>query len=147
MKKANLFILILITLFGVISCSDSESPKKVAVKFLDSVGRKDYKSAQEYGTEDTRKLLMMYEGFEAMVADTAFVQKKFEVLAEKIEGDKATIMYRRKGTDTDQQLPMLKVNGHWLVQLNKETLNYSEDEVIMDVGATETDSSSEGRKN
>lgn len=127
----------------IISCGKGDSPKAVADSFLKAFYSYDFQAAKKYGTEDTGKLMDMMAGFSKMVQDSAKTQElKFEIVSEKIEGDKAVVMYKEEGKEGEIPLNMMRVEGKWKVNMTKESLNGAEGGNTMDVGATNTDSTS-----
>ncbi len=136
-------IILLAVLFSsiLISCISSDSPKSVAEKFLNAMGKQDFENAKKYGTRETEKLLDMMSGFSKMSADTvALREMKFEIINEDINGDNAIVFYREEGREGELQLPMVKLDGKWKVLLSKESIN-SSDAATVDMGATNTDTS------
>lgn len=135
-------LLVLITTVLIFGCVSSDSPRSVAEKFLNAMGTQDFETAKKYGTEETVKLLDMMSGFSKMSADTVSAKEmKFEISNEDISGDNAIIYYREEGRDGELQLPMVKLDGKWKVLLSKESIN-SSDAATVDMGATNTDTSS-----
>lgn len=101
----------------------------------------DYETAKKYGTEDTGKLLDMMSGFSKLMPDSAKQERSFEMKDEKINGDKATVMYTASGEEGEQTLNLVKIDGKWKVAMSKDSMN-DEEGASMDTGATTTDTSS-----
>lgn len=136
--KTNLryYVPVLLISFLFACSSGGDSPKAVADNFLKSLNKMDYEGAKKYGTEDTGKLLDMIGGLAKMMPDSAKKEKKYEIVDEKIEGDKATVNY--KDEDGSQTLNLVKQDGKWKVAMSKDSMNGS-DESNMESGATSTD--------
>lgn len=125
----------------MISCGGGDTPKSVAENFLKALNKMDYETAKKYGSEDTGKLLDMMSGFAKMMPDSAKKDVSFEIKDEKINGDKATIVYSSTGDEGEQTLNLVKIDGKWKVAMSKDSMNGQEGST-MDSGATTTDTSS-----
>jgi hypothetical protein len=134
------FICCFLLIFIIASCKDNDTPRSVADSYLSALGQRNYESAKKYGTEDTEKLLDMLIAYDKMVYDSMKTETKYEIVGEKISGDKATILYKEAGKLNQISLPMVKKEGKWKVDMTKETLNESESGT-MDIGATNSDMS------
>ncbi|HNQ61529.1 MAG TPA: DUF4878 domain-containing protein [Bacteroidia bacterium] len=141
MKIRAFKFLFLSTLLFLFSCSGGDSPKAVAEKYLKAIGSYDFDAAKKYGTEDTGKLLEMMSGFAKMVPDSTKDDIRFTILEERIEGEKAVVVYKEEGEEAEVSLNLLKVEGKWKVNMTKESINEAESGNTMDVGATQTDTS------
>lgn len=107
---------------GLVSCN-SNTPKAAADKFLTSFYHMDYKEAKTVSTEETKKMLDMIEQFSTMIPDSAKANaKKIKVTIKDVkeEGDKATVTYTTSENTTESKLDMIKQEGKWLVQFNKQ---------------------------
>lgn len=104
----------------------SEGPKEVATKFITHVNNMEFEEAKAYGTQSTKDLLDMVAGFAGMAQEKP-ENTGFEILDVKEEGDKATVTYRNEGADADEILTMVKQDGKWLVDINKEDMNKEDD--------------------
>jgi hypothetical protein len=137
--KSILFSVILI----FTACSGGDSPKAVAEKYLNAIGSYDFDAAKKYGTEDTGKLLDMMSGFAKMVPDSTKDDIRFTILDERIDGEKAVVIYKEEGEDAEVSLSLLRVDGKWKVNMTKESINEAESGNAMEIGATQTDTSSQ----
>lgn len=118
---APLFTILLSAVF-LVGC-DSNSPKGIANKWLNSFYHMEYKEAKKYSTEDTQKMLDMLESFGTMVADSQKqnAQKiKIEVKDVIEEGDNATVKYKISEDNMEKSIHLKKVNGKWLVDYSKQ---------------------------
>lgn len=143
MKLTAINSLLLSFFLVLVSCSGGDSPKAVAENYLKAIGSYDFDGAKKYGTEDTGKLLDMMSGFAKMVPDSTKDDITFTILDERIDGDKAVVIYREEGADSEVSLSLLKVEGKWKVNMTKESINEAESGNTMDIGATQTDTGSQ----
>ena len=132
------FLSLSIVIF-LFSCSGGDSPKAVAEKYLKAIGSYDFDAAKKYGTEDTGKLLEMMSGFAKMVPDSTKDDIQFTILDERIDGEKAVVIYKEDGEEAEVTLNLLKVEGKWKVNMTKESINEAESGNTIDIGATQTD--------
>lgn len=138
MKKLLTFFVITGLIFT--ACKKGDKPKDVADHFLSAWSKGDFEEAKNYGTEDSKKLLDMMNNFKMMVEDSTFKKEmKYEITREKIEGDNATVYYKEEGSNGESHLALVKVNGEWKVNVSKESINGTEGDGTIDIGATNTD--------
>lgn len=119
----------------LVSCN-SNSPKGVANKWLNSFYHMDYKEAKTLSTEETKGVLDMLENFATMVADSQKQNAKkikVEIKDVKEEGDNATVTYVISEDKAEKSIHLKKIDGKWLVHYSKqdkmeeeESLNESE---------------------
>lgn len=141
--KKNRILLFAVAMAFMFACSSGDSPKAVAENFLTAWSKADFEDAKKFGTDDSKKLLDMMNSFKTMVDDSTLKHETpFEIIREKIEGDKAIIFYKEEGNPVESQLPLVKVNGKWKVNVTKESINGTEGNAAIDIGATNTDSMS-----
>jgi len=106
----------------LISCN-SNSPKVAAEKFLTSIYQLDYSGAKTVSTDDTKKMLDMYEQFTMNLPDSMkqqFKKIKIDVKSVKEEKDNATVTYTTSDFPKEQTLHLVKQNGKWLAHWTKE---------------------------
>jgi hypothetical protein len=125
----------------LIACSNGNSPKSVAENFLQAYSKMNFEEAKKYGTEETGKLMDMMSSLTKLMPDSTKVELKSEIIAEKIDGDKAFYTYIQKGKKGEQTLNLAKVDGKWKVVMSKDAMNGGVDN-ILDAGATTLDSTS-----
>ncbi len=130
-----------IIFFFLAACSEN-SPKSVAENFLKAMNKMDFDGAKKYGTDETGKMLDMLSGFSKMMPDSAKKESKAEIISEKIEGDKATVIYKDEGKSEEQVLNLIKIDNQWKVAMSKDNMNGNNNS--MDAGATSTDTNSDG---
>jgi hypothetical protein len=105
-------------------------PKETAEKFLTHINNLQFEEAKAYATEGTASLLDMVAGFAAM-SDEKPESTAFEILDVTEDGDKATVTYKNEGAEEAETLTLVKQEGKWLVDFNKEDMN-KEDEMGME---------------
>ena len=116
------FILIVIS-----SCSQNQSPRPVAEKFIAAFQKHDYEEAAKYGTKETAKLLQQLSRIEELdKIEPTISTTKIEILSEEIAGNKATIFFKEEGSDTEEKIKLEKVaiepgskQKEWRVALSK----------------------------
>lgn len=125
----SLCFLAVMTMF---SCSSSQSPGQVAIDFLQSIENGDIKKARELSTEASGAMIGMLESpmFKEELKKAAEASNtKYEVIDTKIDGDKAICtlkMIDGKSTEGQTELNLVKKDGKWLVDMNKEDMNKEE---------------------
>lgn len=122
--RFNLFIFAAAALF-MAACggggAKGDGPKEVASNFIKHVNNMEFDEAKKYSTEGTAGILDMLKSFAGMAEKPE--STAFEILDVKEEGDKATVTYRNEGADADETITLVKENGKWLVDINKEDMN------------------------
>lgn len=116
----------------LVSCN-SNTPKGVADRWLNSFYHMDYKEAKKYSTQETQDNLSMLENFATMVADSQKqnAQKiKIDIKDVKEEGDNATVNYTISEDKATKSISLKKIDGKWLVHYSKQD---KDDESIDDV--------------
>ena len=122
MRKILLTFSLLLGLL-LVSCS-SNNPKVVAEKFLKAVNKLDFAEAKKYCDKDTQDLLSLMESFskgeEAEKAKTNAHDDDFIITKVEENGDKAKVYYKTKESEKETSIDLKKVDGKWLVSINKE---------------------------
>jgi len=116
------FTAIIALAFTLVSCN-TNSPKSVATQFLTDFYHMDFDAAKKVSTDDTKKMLDMFQQLETMMADSTKQQLKkikVDVKDVKIDGDKATANYVTSDNAKAQTLHLVKQNGKWLAQWSKQ---------------------------
>lgn len=120
MKKALLGLAFMIAL--VATGCNSNSPKPVAEKFLNSFWHMNYKEAKEVSTDATKQMLEMLETMAVRLPDSE-VKKAQKVTVEitKVEenGDKAVVYYKTSEMNDEKKLNLIKQDDKWLVNFTK----------------------------
>lgn len=127
MKKI-LFTFFLLGSLLLVSCSQN-TPKAVAEKFLKALNAENYKEAQKYCDAPTGKLLNMLEELSNEAKKEAPEKQKkakkvpFTITKVDENGDKAKVFYTIKtehGQEREDNIELKKIDGKWLVSINKE---------------------------
>ncbi|HXS38161.1 MAG TPA: hypothetical protein VN721_15775 [Flavipsychrobacter sp.] len=114
--------LALILSIAMVSCN-TNSPKAVANKFLTSFYHMDFDAARKVSTDDTKKMLDMWQQLTPMIPDSAkqtLKKTKVTIKDVKEQGDTATVTYVTSDNPKDQPLHLVKQKGQWLVQWTKQ---------------------------
>lgn len=127
MKKTILSAFAIAFAWMMTSCSSGDTPKVVATKFLTASSENNFEEAKKYATEETGQILDLVAGMaKSMGEDTKKEKETFEVISEKIEGETATVTYKKSGEDSEQTMKLKKVSGDWKVSMSKEDMNKDE---------------------
>jgi len=124
MKKYFLsFAAVIVAAITLVSCSNN-TPKAVAHKFLTSFYQMDFEAAKKVSTEDTKKMLEMFQQLTPMMADSTKQQlKKIKVDIKDVKNDgpdKATVTYVTTDNPKEQTLHLVKQGNKWLAQFSKQ---------------------------
>jgi len=119
---------VLVAILGLTACT--MSPEDRAVAFLDAVGNQDFEEAKKHCTQQTGASL---DVLAALAAENGqpIVKKEYTIVSSVETGETAEVTYMEEGATESTVLPMKKVDGEWLVDLNKdkEDTGGSEEEV------------------
>jgi len=129
MRKQGICIAIALIVLLLASCGNAapaNDPGSVAKAFLERLQKMDFDGAKALATKDGQKVLSMMQGFLAMADEEQ--KKKMNEEGEQgtitigsvdEQGDKATVVYSM-GDKKDQPLELVKENGQWKVNFQKE---------------------------
>lgn len=140
-KIVPFFIALFLTL-QLASCS-SNSPKVVAEKFLLSVASADLDEAKKLCDSNTRELLEQ-ANYLNMVPDSVKEEGrnlKVTILDVKETGDKAVVTYKTSKLNENQLITLVKIDGKWLVQLDKMQ-EYEDEPMLTESNELNADSTS-----
>lgn len=124
--KSISFFILLATLF--FSCSsETDTPKKVASKFLQAMKNRNYEEAMSCSTRSTQKLLTQLKRLEELTGENDAVKpNKVTIISEDIQGDKAVVYFKEEGNELQQRISLKRVVEEdkkiWKVDLLKEEL-------------------------
>jgi hypothetical protein len=128
MKKI-LFGAAVIAMAGLFSCNGAGSgdPKSVLISFFEALGKKDIAAARKLATESSKQMLDLMEmGMKSNpdknAKDDKFDKDKMEFGEPKIDGDKATIHVKEKGTQDGTDFNLKKEGGSWKVAFDKSMM-------------------------
>jgi hypothetical protein len=116
----------------IASCSYPDSPKTVALKFLEAFQKHDFAEASQYGTMETRKMLKQIERIEELDKEPLPLPKgTIVIVSEETDGNTAIVYFKEKVDGEDQgheeKLRLVKIkteegNMQWRVMLSKTDL-------------------------
>lgn len=124
MNKYLVFIFISL-MYVTVACKKN-TPSYVALQFLQAINNNDFTKAKKYCTENTKKIMEVMESMAKMIPKEQLnkgkVKENIIVLREEIAGNTALIIYKTSKSDKEEQLKMKKVDGKWLVSMDKSDL-------------------------
>jgi len=137
MKKLLTLAAIAIAVVAMNACKSSDSPEKVAEKFLNHINKKEFAEAKKLVTPESEATIDMWENFSKMGGETSKESKienlKCKISEETVEGkkiEKATCEYTDNGEP--KELNLVKKDGKWLVEMKKETPDLNTTEMESD---------------
>lgn len=122
-------IMIAAASFMLAACGgSSEGPEAVAKKFITHVNNLEFDQAKAYGTKSTNDILDMISGLAGAMGDEGKPEDtSFEIIEVKEEGDTATVVYQNASAEEPETLSLVKQDGKWLVDINKEDMDKEDD--------------------
>jgi hypothetical protein len=118
MKKLLSVVVIALAIIAMNACKSSDTPDKVAEKFLNHIAKKEFADAKKLATPESAASIDMLESFSKMGGD----QAKEAVIKDvkcKEDGDKAACDYTENGEA--KKIDLVKKDGKWLVEMKKES--------------------------
>jgi hypothetical protein len=100
----------------VILVGCSSGPSDTAKEFLSRIASGEISKANELATESTAKLIGIASSFGGLPVDPDF---DFQLIEEKIDGNKATVKYKSKPNGKVEVIKLVKLNGKWKVHEQK----------------------------
>jgi hypothetical protein len=129
MKKLLMAAAVVGTVVFFSSCNSagSNDPKAVLISFFDALAKKDISAARKYATADSKSMLDMMEmamkaGSDKDSKDEKYDKSKMEFGDPKIDGDKATIEVKEKGSGEATNFTLKKESGGWKVAFDKASM-------------------------
>ncbi|MFN4198846.1 MAG: lumazine-binding protein [Flavobacterium sp.] len=116
-------LLIMSFLFVAVSCNKEEGPEQVAEKFLSHINKAEFKEAKEFCDEKSAGFLDMMAGMVGDNKPTDEEAGKVEIIKSEVNDDKAKVTYKNSKEEGEKSLDLVKVDGKWLVTINKEDQN------------------------
>lgn len=127
------------TIFSFMACQGGggggKSPESVAMGFLKSFEKLDWEKTKKYCTSDAQQIVTFMESMLNMLGETERAEferkikddlKSLKKTTCRVEGDRAfcNVCCNAEGeTSDDDPVKLKKVDGKWLVDMNKEDLN------------------------
>lgn len=118
MKKLFKLAVIAIAVISFNACKSTDTPDKVAEKFLNHLNKKEFAEAKKIATTESAAMIDMQESFSKMGGEQT-KEAKIENMKCKEEGEKATCEYTKDGEA--EKLDLVKKDGKWLVDMKKES--------------------------
>ena len=128
MKKLLMGAVVLTSLiFASCNSADKGDPKSVLISFFDALAKKDISAARKLATPESKSMLDMMEmgmkmNTEKKEDDGKYDKSKMEFGDPKIEGDKATVPVKDKGSNETTNFTLKKVDGSWKVAFDKSSM-------------------------
>jgi|GEM_PF-2581705 len=127
MKNLKQFFVVLLLCLSA-SCQKDQGPIPVAEQFLNAIQQHDYKTAGEFGTKETNKLLKQLEKIESLNDEMPNEKyNKISIISEDIKGKTALVYFKEEGNELEQKITLQKVEVEgehvWKVDMKKEEIN------------------------
>jgi uncharacterized lipoprotein YehR (DUF1307 family) len=125
-KSIQLLALLLLSSVVFFSCSSSEKPEDVAKQFTKAMNEQKWEEANKLSDDNTKGLIKMMQSFSAMGGaaiskdSAAKLIAQMEVVKSEVKDSTAIVYFKNKVTSEEQQVPLKKINGKWLVAMKKE---------------------------
>ncbi|MFA4852895.1 MAG: hypothetical protein WC599_10285 [Bacteroidales bacterium] len=129
MKKLLKLAVIALAVITMNACKSSDTPEKVAEKFLNHINKKEFAEAKKIATPESAASIDMLESFAKMGGEQT-KETKIENMKCKEDGDKAACDYTENGEA--KKLDLIKKDGKWLVEMKKESPDMNTTEPITD---------------
>ncbi len=144
MKKI-IFTALLFSSAWIMSCSNAGGdPKTTLSNFFDALSKKDIATARKFATEESKSMLDMMEMGMNMDKSSKdndkYDKSKMEFGDAKIDGDKATIAVKEKGSGETMNFTMKKEKGTWKVAFDKASMMNMGMEKMKEKGMNPVDS-------
>lgn len=118
MKKLLTLAVVALAVITMNACKNSDTPDKVAEKFLGHINKKEFAEAKKLATPESAASIDMLESLGKMGGEQT-KDTKIENIKCKEDGDKAACDYSENGEA--KKLDLIKKDGKWLVEMKKET--------------------------
>lgn len=131
MKKILTAIVILSMPFLINSCASGPGgdPKKTLIAFFEALGNKDMDAARKLATADSKSMIDLMDAGMKMAKDNKeakemdkFDKTKMEFGDAVIEGNKATVPVKEKGSGELTNFTLKKEGGSWKVAFDKSSM-------------------------
>jgi len=118
MKKLLTLAVVALAVITMNACKSSDTPDKVAEKFLGHINKKEFTDAKKLATPESAASIDMLESFSKMGGEQT-KETKVENIKCKEDGEKAACDYTENGEA--KKLDLVKKDGKWLVEMKKES--------------------------
>lgn len=119
MKNLIKLALVALVVVALNACKSSDTPDKVAEKFLNALNKGDTTEAKANSTEESVTYIRFYGGMAQLGGSAKEV--KIEGMKCTEDGDKAKCDYTENGEA--KTIDLVKKDGKWLVDVKKESPN------------------------
>ncbi len=149
MRKIISASFIAVTALFMTGCGGSGSdPKATLISFFETLGKKDIEGARKLATADSKSMLDLIEMGMKMAKDEKALEKfdktKMEFGDAKIEGDRATVPVKEKGSGEVANFILKKEAGSWKVAFDMASLMEMGTEKMKDKSNAGLDSLNKG---
>lgn len=105
----------------LLACSSS-GPADTAEKFMTHLARAEFTEARQYASQPTGELVEMMGKMGAAMGGKMEDDKDFNFILEEenIDGEKATVRFRKKEGAKIQAVHLVKIDGDWKVHEEKK---------------------------
>jgi hypothetical protein len=117
MKNLMKLALVAFVVVALNACKSSDTPDKVAEKFLTALNKGDTTEAKSLATVESESFIRFYGGMAQLGGGAKDV--KIEGMKCKEDGDKAKCDYTENSEA--KQIDLVKKDGKWLVDMKKES--------------------------
>jgi hypothetical protein len=115
----------MVLLAGCGGSARKSDPKSVAREWLTRMYAADWKGAQELSTKECQDLIQLQGNFMDISPEESrreYKLTKFEIIGEPvITGNNAIVTYKSSDVQSETKLPLILVDGRWLINLTKDT--------------------------
>ena len=120
--KSGLRSLTIMAFTYFLAACSSSSPGDTAEKFMTHLAHAEFTEAKQYASTSTGELVEMMGKMGAAMGGKMENDKDFKFVLEEenIEGDKATVKFRKKEEGKIQTVHLVKVDGDWKVHEEKK---------------------------
>ena len=125
-KSIQLFALLLVSSVVLFSCSNSQKPEDVAKQFTKALIEQKWEEAKKLSDDDTKGLIQLMQSFSGMGGaaiskdSAAKLNAQVEFVKSEVKDSVAIVYFKDKATSKEEQIPLKKINGKWLVAMKKE---------------------------
>jgi hypothetical protein len=125
--KQLLFSILITTAAFIVGCgTTATTPKAITEQYLTAMFQADFEAAKKVSTDECKTLIEAQKSFFDLQADSSKAQYKkikWQVVGEPtIEGNNAMATFTESDMPGKRTIPLLLVDGKWLVNNNKAHL-------------------------
>jgi Domain of unknown function (DUF4878) len=129
MKKAINYFCLAVVALTIGSCT--KTPTIVTTEaFLAALSKGDFELAKTMVTKETEPAI---ETLLALAPDQV-KGKKYSIIKEVVIGDNATVTYKEEGQKEEKTIRLVKINGTWKVEFDKNEFTGTYDQFKQSIG-------------